>query len=86
MYFERYGPKVVPMILRLGGGPVLRSGGITPIVGDEQVDELILVRYPTAEAFAAMIASPDYRAVSHFRTEAIELGEVWPFSFGVSQD
>ena len=44
------------------------------------MDRLILVRYPSGEVFREMITSAEYRAVSHLRTEAIELGLIWPFS------
>lgn len=60
--------------------PVLMAKGITPIIGQVVVDRLILARYPSAKAFSEMIASAEYRAVSHHRTEAIELGLIWPFS------
>ena len=60
--------------------PVLILKGIGAVIADEVVDRLILVRYPSSEVFRGMITSPEYRAVSHLRTEAIELGLIWPFS------
>ena len=41
---------------------------------------MILAHYPSAGVFTEMITSSEYRAVSHLRTEAIELGLIWPFS------
>ena len=34
-------------------------------------DMVVLVRYPSRQAFADMIRDPGYRAVSHFRSEAL---------------
>lgn len=34
-------------------------------------DMVALVRYPSRQAFADMIRDPDYRAISHFRNEAL---------------
>ena len=43
-------------------------------------DRLTIRKYPTKEAVLDLGASAEYRAVSHLRTEAIELGLIWPFS------
>ena len=47
------------------------------------MDRLILAHYPSAEVFIEMVTSAEYRAVSPLRTEAIELGLIWPFSMVV---
>ncbi len=64
--------------------PVLTLKGIGAVIGEEIVDRLILVYYPSVEVFTEMITSPEYRAVAHLRTEAIELGLIWPFSMVVN--
>ncbi len=64
--------------------PVLMAKGITAIIGEEVVDRLILVYYPSASVFTEMVRSAEYQAVSHLRTEAIELGLIWPFSMVVN--
>ena len=48
------------------------------------VDRLILAQYRSADVFTEMIRSAEGRAVSHSRTEAIELGLIWPFSMVVN--
>ncbi len=60
--------------------PVLMLKGIGPVIAEEVVDRLILARYPSTEVFTEMVTSPEYRAVSHLRTEEIELELIWPFS------
>ena len=50
----------------------LGEGGRALVAEDGQAwDMVVLVRYPTRQAFAAMIRDPDYRAVSALRSEAL---------------
>jgi uncharacterized protein (DUF1330 family) len=35
-------------------------------------DAVLLVRYPSREAFSKMVADPEYQAVTHLRTAALE--------------
>lgn len=39
---------------------------------DERWDEVLLVRYPSVQAFTGMLASPEYRAATRHRTAALE--------------
>ena len=64
-----------------GGGPVYVLKGVGPVISDETIDRLILVRYPSTETFLEMIASDEYQATAYFRTDAIELGLLLPFSY-----
>ena len=41
-------------------------------------DSALLVEYPTRQAFLDLIASADYQAIGHLRTEALEHGELHP--------
>ncbi len=34
-------------------------------------DAVLLVRYPSREAFSRMVADPEYQQVTHLRTEAL---------------
>ena len=43
-------------------------------------DSVLLVEYPTRQAFLDMIASAEYQAIGHLRTEALEHGELHPMS------
>jgi uncharacterized protein (DUF1330 family) len=33
---------------------------------------VLLVSYPSREAFSAMVSDPDYQRITHLRTEALE--------------
>ena len=80
-YFTQYGTATTPLITKRGGGPVYFLKGVGPVISDEKVDRLILVRYPSADTFLEMIASDEYQATAHLRTDAIELGLLFPFSY-----
>jgi uncharacterized protein (DUF1330 family) len=56
------------------GGEVLYAGdGSTALVADDGQawDAVLLVRYPSREAFSKMVADPEYQQVTHFRTESL---------------
>lgn len=56
------------------GGEVIYAGdGSTALVAEDGQawDAVLLVRYPSREAFCRMVADPDYQQVTHFRTEAL---------------
>jgi len=76
-YLE-YGAAVLPLLER-AGGRVLFQGPASPVLlGDHSWDLVLLVEYPTRQAFLEMIQSPDYQAIAHLRTEALKKGELHP--------
>jgi uncharacterized protein (DUF1330 family) len=72
--YRRYAEALGPAINARYGVQVeyLGDGGHAVVAEDGQAwDMVLLVRYPSRQAFAAMIRDPDYRAVSHLRSEAL---------------
>src|SRR4051794_36107055 len=56
------------------GGEVLYAGdGGTPLAAEQgqDWDAVLLVRYPSREAFSRMVADPEYQQVTHLRTQAL---------------
>jgi uncharacterized protein (DUF1330 family) len=53
------------------------AGGGVALEGDDW-DAVALVRYPSREVFAGMVRSPEYRAIEHLRTEALEAAVLQP--------
>jgi len=56
------------------GGEVLYAGeGSTALVAEsgQDWDAVLLVRYPSREAFSRMVADPAYQQVTHLRTGAL---------------
>ncbi len=74
-----YGLSVLPLLRQHGAGPVLSMNGLTAVISEEEIDRMILVRYPSPEMFLEMITSAEYRAIAHKRTDSIELGLLFPF-------
>ena len=69
-YAEALGPAINP---RYGlQVEYLGDGGRALVAEDGQAwDMVVLVRYPSRQAFAAMLRDPEYQAVSHLRSEAL---------------
>ncbi len=58
---------------RYGGEVVYAGDGATPLVAEEGQawDAVLLVRYPSREAFSTMVADPEYQQFTHHRTQAL---------------
>ncbi|MFJ2196450.1 DUF1330 domain-containing protein [Streptomyces violaceusniger] len=72
--YQRYAEALGPEINARYGLRVeyLGDGGRALIAEDGQAwDAVLLVRYPSRQAFADMIRDPDYQAASRFRSEAL---------------
>jgi uncharacterized protein (DUF1330 family) len=72
--YARYSKVVGETILPRYGAEVLYYGkGSTALVAEDGQawDAVLLVRYPSREVFAQMVADPDFQAVAHFRTEGL---------------
>jgi len=80
--YEEYGAAVAPLLEKVGGRIVFFGLPATPLLGDGSWDLVVLVEYPTRAAFQEMIASPEYQAIAHLRTEALTKGELHPMDPG----
>lgn len=72
--YDRYAQALSETFLPRYGGEVLYAGeGQTPLVAEQgqDWDAVLLVRYPSREAFSKMVADAEYQQVTHFRTEAL---------------
>jgi uncharacterized protein (DUF1330 family) len=78
-YLE-YGAAVAPLLERAGARVVFLGDSALPLLGEGRWDSVLLVEYPTGQAFLDMVASPEYQAIAHLRTEALEEGELHPLS------
>jgi uncharacterized protein (DUF1330 family) len=77
--YERYGAAVQACLDAVGGTPVYVGAGLQQVVGDGERpwwDAIAVVRYPAVSAFITMVASPEYQAIGHLRTEALERAEL----------
>ena len=66
-----YGRKFAELNPRFGGEPIWMGRALNTIIGDEDWDIVILVRYPTRRQFVEMINDPDYQAIAPIRAAAL---------------
>lgn len=79
--YAAYGDALRETFLPRYGGEVLYAGdGDTALVAEDgqQWDAVLLVRYPSREAFSRMVADPEYQRVTHLRTAALKEAVLQP--------
>ena len=71
--YDDYARRIVTFLKRYGGELLYFGDGSTTLVAEpgQAWDAVVLVRYPSREAFSRMVADPEYHVVSHLRTEAL---------------
>jgi len=65
--YDEYAQKTAAFLKRYGGELLYFGDGSTALVAEpgQSWDAVVLVRYPSREAFSSMVADPDYHTVSH---------------------
>lgn len=76
--YEEYGEAVAPSLEKVGGRIVFMGTPAPALLGEDSWDLVVLVEYPTRQAFLDMIGSTEYQAIGHLRTEALAKGELHP--------
>jgi uncharacterized protein (DUF1330 family) len=71
--YDEYVRRASEFVKRYGGEPLYYGDGSTVLAAEpgQEWDAVVLVRYPSREAFSRMVADPEYHALSHLRTEAL---------------
>lgn len=80
--YEEYGAAVAPLLEKAGGQVRFLGQAAAPLLGEKRWDLVLLVEYPTRQAFLDMIGSEEYQAIAHLRTEALVEGELHPLDAG----
>lgn len=72
--YQRYAREALQFVTGLGGAVVWRGAAQAGLIAPpgERWDEVMLVRYPSKQAFLDMIADPGYQAIVVHRTAALE--------------
>ena len=70
--YSEYGKAVTPMLEQRGGKSVYRGKGRMAVIGDEEWDLILIIEYPTRDAFQDMVTSDEYQAIVHLRHDALE--------------
>ncbi len=66
-----YGRAFAELNPRFGGEPIWMGQAHHVIIGDDDWDIVILVRYPTRKQFLDMFDDPDYQAIAPIRAAAL---------------
>jgi uncharacterized protein (DUF1330 family) len=72
--YAKYAAALRETYLDKYGAEVLYAGlGSTVLVAEpgQEWDAVLIVRYPSRQAFSQMVADPAYQQFTHFRTEAL---------------
>jgi uncharacterized protein (DUF1330 family) len=71
--YQRYVAEIEPFLDEVGGELMYVGDCSTVLVAPEHHDwdVLLVVRYPSRQAFSAMVANPEYQKITHLRTEAL---------------
>jgi uncharacterized protein (DUF1330 family) len=72
--YERYGRAALPVLARVGGEIVWGAPATMTVIGDDGdgCDEVIAVRYPSAQAFLDLVFDPQVQAALPHRDAALE--------------
>ena len=74
--YAEYGGAVAPLLARAGGKPIFAGTPSESLIGEGSWDLMVLVSYPTRQAFLDMVSSPEYQAIEHLRTDAVVRSEL----------
>jgi uncharacterized protein (DUF1330 family) len=71
--YAEYGRAIGPFLDAVGGSLVYSGRCSTALVAPDahEWDAILLVRYPSRQAFCEMVANPEYQKITHLRTEAL---------------
>lgn len=69
--YATYGENVMPLLKQCGAEILYIGAAAATVIGGEDWDQMILVRYPTKQAFIGMLQSEAYQAIAHLRNDAL---------------
>jgi uncharacterized protein (DUF1330 family) len=79
--YAAYARAIGPFLDRVGATVVYFGDTSAPLVApaaETEWDAVLLVRYPSREAFSQMVADADYQQITHLRTEALDAAVLQP--------
>lgn len=80
--YREYSERIGPFLTKVGGEVVHAGNLATPLVAPDgwSWDAVLLVRYPSREAFSQMVADPEYQQITGLRTAALDGAVLQPSS------
>jgi uncharacterized protein (DUF1330 family) len=72
--YAEYAGRIQPFLERVGASIVYAGACSTSLVAPDEWDwdAVLMVRYPSREAFSRMVADPEYQKITHLRTQALD--------------
>jgi uncharacterized protein (DUF1330 family) len=71
--YRQYARRVVPFLEEVGASLVYAGDCSTAMVsGSDEWDAVLLMHYPSREAFSRMVANPAYQEITHLRSDSLE--------------
>jgi uncharacterized protein (DUF1330 family) len=74
--YAEYGAAVAPLFERAGGQAIFAGRPAESLIGEGSWDMMLLVSYPTRQAFLDMVSSPEYQDIEHLRSESLVRSEL----------
>jgi len=74
--YAEYGAAVAPLFERAGGQALFAGRPAESLIGDGSWDLVLVVSYPTRQAFLDMVSSPEYQEIEHLRSESLVRSEL----------
>jgi uncharacterized protein (DUF1330 family) len=69
--YRIYGEKFAEMMMPKGVELVYLGDALMTLIGGEEWDEVVVIRYPSRDSFVEMVRDPAYQEISRYRTEAL---------------
>ncbi|MEI7031736.1 DUF1330 domain-containing protein [Streptomyces pratensis] len=78
--YEEYSRRAAEFLHRYGGELLYAGDGGAPLVAEEgqEWDAVLLVRYPSRDAFTRMVADPEYQKITPLRARALSEAVLQP--------
>lgn len=77
--YAQYGREVAPHLERVGATVLYAGGTPSVVIGDGERpwwDSILIVQYPTPQAFIDMVTTQEYAEVHEHRAAALERGDL----------
>lgn len=70
--FGKYSKAIQPLAEKAGIRIIYAGAGQLSVIGPEHWDLVALAEYPNPAAFVALAQSEEYKAIAHYRNDALE--------------
>lgn len=78
--YAAYSEAAAPYLAEYGGKLLYAGDGATALVAEDgqSWDAVLVVRYPSRQAFVDMVTDPGYQSITHLRTAALDEAVLQP--------